>query len=52
MGVWCGTGELSLEDMTRDWGSLSGDMLAAALLIPGYMMDIPPGYQHFSRMGM
>lgn len=54
MGVWgWDAGEPARGDMTKDLGNFSGDrVVAAEPPIPGgYIMDMLPGYQHFSRMG-
>ncbi len=45
------TGEPTLEDMTRDEESFSGDMPAGEPPRPWYNTGMAPGYQHFSSMG-
>ncbi len=51
MGLWWGTGDPALGDITREEGSVSGGKLAAEPLMPGYITGMLPGYQHFSSMG-
>ena len=51
MGIWWGTGDPALGDITRDEGRVSGGKLAAEPLMLGYMTGMPPEYQHFSSMG-
>lgn len=44
-------GDAILGDKTSDKGSFSGDKPGVEPPMPGYSIGMPPGYQHFSRMG-
>lgn len=51
IGMRWAIGDPALGDINRDEGNVSGTRPAADPAKPGYMMGMPPGYQHFSSIG-